>query len=120
MDFLIYYQSFLPDLVDVSTTPWFQQDVPIMRCQHALKDWIAAEFCMSQAQDESLDPDVRRQLMAAMPYFEQQAMDATGLLVSPDKKRKQRMGYTRLPYAGGGQGGGGGMIGSGGIPAFTG
>ena len=119
-DFWIYYQSYFPDIVDVSTTPWFMQNVPIIRCQEALSHWLCREFCMSQAQDDSLDPDVRQQFMAAMPYFEAQAMAATRLLISPDKKRKQRMGYSRRPFAGGGGGVGGGMIGSGGIPAWTG
>lgn len=120
MDFWIYYQAYLPDLIDVSTSPWFTLDVPVMRCQEALSHWLCREFCMSQASDENLEPDVRQQFMAAMPYFEDQAMSATRLLVSPDKKRKQRMNYTRLPFAGGGGGAGRGGIGSGGVPAYTG
>ena len=118
MDFWIYYQAYFPDLVDVANTPWFMQKVPIVRCQDALSHWLCAEFCMSQSNDESLDPDVRKQFAAAMPYFVEQAMAATRLLVSPDKKRKQRTNYTRLPFAGGGQGGSGG--GMGGLPAYTG
>jgi len=119
-DFWIYYQAFFNDIVDVGTTPWFMQKVPIVRCQDALSHWLCREFCMSQANDASLDADVRIQFSQSMPYFEEQAMAATRLLVSPDKKRKQRMNYTRLPFAGGGGGGGRGNIGSGGIPAYTG
>ena len=118
LDFLIYYQAYFSDIVDVGTTPWFMQPVPIMRVQEALSHWICREFCLSQSQDESLDPDVRQQFMAAMPYFEEQAMTATALLVSPDKKRRQRMNYTRMPFAGGGGRGGSGN--SGGLPAWTG
>ena len=117
-DFWIYYQAFFADIVDVGTTPWFMQKIPIVRCQEALSHWLCREFCMSQANDASLDSDVRQQFAASMPYFEDQAMAATRLLVSPDKKRKQRMNYTRIPFAGGGGGGGGG--GGTGIPAYTG
>lgn len=120
MDFWIYYQAYLPDLVDVSTAPWFTQPVPIRRCQQALSYWSCREFCMSQSSDPQLDPDVRQQFIAAVPFFEQKAMDATAELISPDKKRKQRLNYSRLPYANGGSGGGRGMIGPGGIPAYTG
>lgn len=120
MDFWIYYQAFLPDIVDVGTTPWFMQPVPIMRVQDALKDMICCESCVSQSQDSALDGDVRQMFMAAVPYFEEKAMAAIRLLVSPDKKRKQRMGYSRLPFAGGGRGAQGGGVGNGGIPAWTG
>jgi hypothetical protein len=118
MDFLIYYQAYFFDIVDVGTTPWFMQPVPIMRVQDALSHWICREFCLSQSQDASLDADVRAQFMAAMPYFEEQAMTATALLVSPDKKRRQRMNYARMPFAGGG--GRGGLGNGGGLPAWTG
>ena len=117
-DFWIYYQKYFPDIADLGNQPWFTQKVPIMRVQEALSHWLAHGYCISQAQDVDLDGDVREQFMAAAPYFEQQAMAATRLLVSPDKKRKQRMYITRLPFAGGG--GRGGFGNSGGLPAYTG
>jgi hypothetical protein len=120
MDFWIYYQAYLPDLVDVSSQPWFTQNVPIMRCQEALSYWLCREFCMSMSNDPSLDPDVRQQMILGVAYYDAQAMTATKLLVSPDKKRKQRTNYSRLPFAGGGQGGGSGWGGGTGIPAYTG
>lgn len=120
MDFRIYYQKYLPDMVDVGQAPWFEQNVPITRCQDALSQWLCREFAMMQAANPELDADVRGQWTLAVPTFEAEAMDTTAGLVSPDKKRKQRTNYSRLPFAGGGRGGGFGGIGSGGIPAFTG
>lgn len=120
MDFRIYYQRYLPDIVNVGNVPWFQQNVPIMRCQDALACWLCREFCMSESNSADLDAAMRQQLMLSVGYFEAQAMASTRLLVSPDKKRKQRTNYSRLPFAGGGGGGGRGSIGSGGIPAWTG
>lgn len=119
-DFWIYYQQYFPDVDDVNQTPWFQQSVPITRCQSALSLWLCRELAMSMSGDPTLDPDVRQQAVMAVAEFETMALSATRLLVSPDKKRKQRTNYTRLPFANGGQGGSRGSIGSGGIPAFTG
>ena len=118
-DFLLRYQRYLPDLNDVATTPWFEQGVPIMRSGEAHSYWICREFCMSASNDETLDPDVRQQYLAAVAGFETMALAATRLLVSPDKKRKQRMNVVRQPFAGGG--GGGGFSGQGTCgPAWTG
>lgn len=120
-DFWIYYQAYLPDIIDAGNIRWFQQNVRIMRCQDALSCWLCREFCMSMSNEPELTYDLRLQLVGAVAGFESEAMAATRLLVSPDKKRKQRTNYSRLPFAGGGQGSGGGGIGSGGIgPAFTG
>lgn len=117
-DFLLRYQRYLPDVDDVGTTPWFEQGVPIMRSGEAHSYWICREFCMSASNDDTLDPDVRAQYLAAVAGFETMALAATRLLVSPDKKRKQRINVTRIPY---GRGGGGGGFGGGTCgPAYTG
>ena len=73
---------------------------------------------MSQSANEELDASARQQFMMAVAGFEAMATAATRLLVSPDKKRKQRVNTTRIPYGSGGNRGGfgGGFCG----PAYTG
>lgn len=44
MDFRILYQRYLGDFLDVGTVQWFQQPVPIQRCQDALSLYICSEF----------------------------------------------------------------------------
>ena len=73
---------------------------------------------MSMSNDPEVDPDVRQQYMAAVAGFETMANTATKDLVSPDKKRKQRINVARIPYGSGGRGGGFGGNTCG--PAFTG
>lgn len=118
MDFWLSYQRFLSDVNDVATVPWFAQSIPISRSQEPMSYWVCREFCMSQSNNEELDPDVRQQYIVAATGFETMALAATRLLVSPDKKRKQKMNITRLPFAGGG--GGGGFGGNTCGPAWTG
>lgn len=51
MDLEIRYSSFLPDFVDNSplpATPWYNQQVPIMRSGDALSWYIAAEVCSAR------------------------------------------------------------------------
>ena len=44
MDFKVLYQRYLGDFLDVGNVQWFQQPVPIQRCQDAFSLYICSEF----------------------------------------------------------------------------
>lgn len=48
-DLRIRYISYLPDIVDVDGTPWFQQPVPIVRIADALSWFICAELAAARS-----------------------------------------------------------------------
>ena len=44
MDFRLLYRRYLGDFLDVGNVQWFQQPVPIQRCQDAFSLYICSEF----------------------------------------------------------------------------
>ena len=53
VDLRLRYAAFLPDIVDVTTSPWFTQPVPIARCLEPMADFILAEFAAAAQDSES-------------------------------------------------------------------
>ncbi len=78
MDLRIFYNAFLPDIVDVTTgtpSPWYLQSVPISRCLDALSFMVAAEYLGAQA-----DPEMAQKAQA----FNEQGMAAAMLIGARD------------------------------------
>lgn len=59
MDLLLLYASYLPDIADTTTQPWYTQPVAIARCLEAMADLVCAEFVAKQ------DPDAAAAFYAA-------------------------------------------------------
>lgn len=51
-DLRIRFVTFLPDIVDVSGTPWFQQSVPIVRIADGLSWFVVAELMAARGNPE--------------------------------------------------------------------
>ena len=78
MDLRIFYSSYLPDIVDITTgtpSPWYLQPVPISRCLDALSFMVAAEYLGAQA-----DPEMAQKAQA----FNEQGMAAAMLIGARD------------------------------------
>lgn len=54
-DLRIRHVSYLGDFVDVGNVPWFQQQVPIMRCSDALAWLICAEIAVARGDNKLAD-----------------------------------------------------------------
>jgi hypothetical protein len=55
-DLYIRYASFLPDAVNnspLSSTPWNQQPIPMLRCSDIVADYVAAEFANSRGSEQA-------------------------------------------------------------------
>ena len=59
MDFRILYRRDLADFVDSGTTQWFQQTVPIPRCQDAFSLYICSEFLPGAGYKEMAEEKAR-------------------------------------------------------------
>ncbi len=87
MDFRILYQRYLGDFMDVGTVQWFQQPVPIPRCQDAFSLYICSEFQPSGG-------------------WREKAESAARLLCNRDVSMKQRGNIRRQSRSGRLEGGG--------------
>lgn len=102
VDFLIRYRSYLADLVDVGTTRWFQQSVPIMRCSDPLSWWVCAEFAAARASDGSIGA----QMLSVAAQCKAEAVEATKRWVNQEIQKNQRLDVRRIPYGSSSRGGG--------------
>lgn len=104
MDLRILYIQYYADLVDVETSRWFTQSVPIVRCLEPMSLYICYEFCMARtpANDEEASMQA-----GAMKDFEAKAEAAAKLIFNRDVKTKQRGNFSRIPRSGRGGNGGG-------------
>ena len=100
VDFRIRFRAYLPDIVDSGTTRWFQQTVPIMRCQDPLAWWICAEFAAARA----ADGNSAQQMLAVAQACQSEAMNATKLWANRDTMQLERADVRRIPYGGGSRG----------------
>lgn len=101
VDFLIRYRKNLPDIVDVGNIRWFNQPVPMVRCQNPLSWWLVVEV----ATFASGRPDAPANILAMAATAESKAMEATKKYVNRDVMLDQRMPEVqRLPYNGGSRG----------------
>jgi hypothetical protein len=90
-DLYIRYKRYLSDFIDSGQTQWFQQPVPILRCQDALSYFICAEI--EDAREDLKDSD-----------FRAKGEIAAKLLVNRDISMKQRTNVRRRPRSGRGEG----------------
>ncbi len=100
VDFLIRYRKNVPDIVDVGNTRWFNQPVPLVRCQNPLSWWLVFEV----ATFASGRPDAPRNIIAMAATAEAKAKEATKLYVNRDVMLDERTEARRLPYGGGSRG----------------
>lgn len=100
MDFRIGYRLYLPDIIDVGTTRWFQQAVPLMRCSDPLAWWICTEFATAEA----ARPGVSPMMMQLALSCKAEAMAATKLWSNRDVMKNERTEVRRIPYGGGSRG----------------
>ena len=78
VDLRIFYNSFLADIVDVTSgtpSPWYLQQVPISRCLDPMSFFVAAEYLAAQ------EEDALNQKAAA---FNEQGTAAAGLIGARD------------------------------------
>lgn len=94
VDFRVRYRLLLPDILDSGTTRWFQQTVPLMRCQDALAWWICAEFASARA----ADGNTAEQMLAVAASCKAEAMNSTRLWANRDAMQTQRADVRRIPY----------------------
>jgi hypothetical protein len=95
MDLKFEYASFLPNFATSGTVQWFQQPVPVMRCEAALAFYICAEAA-----------EPRNDLDGA-PFI-LKAEQAARLIFNKEVSQKQRRAVSRQSYAGNyGRSGGG-------------
>ena len=102
VDFFIRYRAYLPDIVDSGTRRWFQQPVPIMRCQDPLSWWVCAEFAAARGADGTPE------LLAVAAQCEAKAMAATKLWTNQQAMKNERLDVRRIPYGGWNRGSGSG------------
>ena len=98
MDLRFEYASFLPDFETVGAVLWYQQPVPIMRCQDALACYICAE---------AAEP---RNDMDSAPWILKGNQEAR-LIFNKEVSQKQRRSVSRQSYAGNYRSGWGGGYG---------
>jgi hypothetical protein len=97
MDFQIGYRKRIPDIIDVGTTPWFEQPVQIANCLDPLAWWVCAEFAAARA----ADGDAAETMLPVAEACEEKAVEATQLWNNEDAMRLQRTTARRRPYGGG-------------------
>lgn len=105
VDWRIRYRAYLQDIKDVGNVRWWNQVVPIMRCQDALSALVCAEFASARA--AAAAPGMAGNLMGMAKGFMDQGMAATKLLANRDVMKNQRDDVRRQPYGGGSRGRGG-------------
>ena len=93
MDLRVRYAKYIPDIVDSSGVPWFQQPVPFMRCLDSLSYYICSEVLQSRG-------------MAIQDPFMEKAQAAAKLIMNRDISTKQRVDIRRRPRSGRGDGSG--------------
>lgn len=98
MDFRIRYRGYLPDIIDVGTTRWFNQPVQIMRCSDSMAWWICHEFASQAAAG---DPDNAGNYLEIASACKLEAIEATKKLVNRDVMKNERVNQRRIPYGGG-------------------
>lgn len=107
VDFLIRYRKVVPDIVDVGSTRWFQQPVPLVWCQDAFSWWNVFEAATAEA----AKPDAPAGAMALAQAAKAEAMEATDRYVNGDIMLDERTEARRVPYgSGSGQSGRGGLV----------
>ncbi len=94
VDFRIRYRYNLPDIVDVGTTRWFQQPVPMVRCQDPLSWWLVCEVATAEA----AKPDSPAKVVALAQSAQMQALEATKKYVNRDVMLDERTEARRIPY----------------------
>lgn len=100
VDFRIRFRAYLADIVDGGGLRWFEQPLPMMRCQDPMSLWVAYEFAMARA----ADGDAAEQMMMAAKGFRDEAIEATKKFVNRDIMKNERTNVRRLPYGGGSRG----------------
>ncbi len=88
-DLRILFIQYLDDFADSVSTPWFQQSVPIVRCQDALSWYLCAEFASARG-DLGID--------AENMWAKGEA--AARVIMNRDAKMKQRGNTRRLSRSG--------------------
>jgi hypothetical protein len=91
-DLRIRHVTFLPDIVDVGNTPWFQTVVPIVRIADGLSWWICAELALAKGNGDVASACVERGEAAVIRVF------------NLDVKADQRVNIRRQPRTGRGFG----------------
>ncbi len=86
-DLRLRYEAFMPDFVDSSTTQWYQQPVPLLRCHDALSLYICAEI--AEGRD---DMDAAK--------WTQKAEAAAKIILNRDMAMKQRGNIRRQSRSG--------------------
>lgn len=102
VDFRIGFRTYLPDIIDVGDTRWWEQPVHVINCNDALSKWLCFEFAVAR----SVDGDATEQMSLVAAGFKSEAVEATKILINPDAMREERTNVRRVPY--GRRGGGGG------------
>jgi hypothetical protein len=101
-DLRIRYHKYLDDFIETNTgspavlTPWYLQDVPIVRCTDALSLFICAEVATARP-DFGMNP----------AQFQIAAQDAADLIYNRDVRRTQQTTTTRRSLSGRLESGGG-------------
>jgi len=91
MDLRILFAYFLPDLAETGSpsTPWYEQQVPIVRCGDSLSAYVCAEIARAR-------PDL--EMDAAILTAEAEA--SAKLIYNRDARQKQRVNIRRLSRSG--------------------
>ena len=88
-DIRIRFISYFADFLDIGNVRWFQQPIPIVRCQEPFSLYIAAEF------------ERARQDMDAAGAFTEQAEDALRSVMNREIQSEQRVNVKRQACGGG-------------------
>ena len=86
-DLRLRYITWLGDFLDETDTPWYQQDVPVMRCLDSLSMFICAEIAETR---DDLDQD----------RWREKAEEAAKLFMNRDTRMKQRGNTRRVSRSG--------------------
>jgi hypothetical protein len=92
-DFQIEYAKYLADFLDATddqglTVPWYTLQVPIVRCQDALADYVAFEFTAARGDADAL-------------AFQASAEAKTGKIFNREVRQKQRVNLRRISRSAG-------------------
>jgi hypothetical protein len=100
VDFLIRYRKQLSDIVDVGNQRWFNQPVPLVRCQNPMSWWMVVEIAAFAAGT----PNAPRNIVAMAATAEAKAIEATKKYANRDVMLDERTEAIRVPYNGGSRG----------------
>lgn len=95
-DLLIRYATFLPDFANntpVLETPWYNQQIPMLRVSDILGSYIAAAFAFSRGSEQAK--------AAANSFWADGQAALRGYVNSTTMKIRQRINHRRRPYAAG-------------------